>query len=489
MPYGLHLTGALNVDALRTAISAIMERHAILRMRFFESDEGIVLGSIVDTSLISHPLHIHSETINVSKITAALENEGKRVLDLSKGTVFAACLYIVDDGSSLLAITLHHAAADGWSIGIFNRELSQLYNAAMQGVAADLIALPIQYADYAAWQQDYLRSEARIPGANPLIQVMCQYMPKSDISQPKFAGLEMNEMRAGSLAQAKFDLAFHFSDGGEFAIEYMAELFDGATIERFAESLACLLTDALVNPVQSVFGLSMVGKGDLRLLQRFSKGAARPEFLAEPLVHQAFEVIVASSPSKTCLVYGDYELSYLEVNHRANRLAHWLIENGVKQETIVGVMVERSFDLIISILAILKSGGGYLPLDPSYPPERLAIYAEDAKAAIVLTQSHLLTNAAELGGDGALIKAIDTLDLDSYPVINPGYIGRPDLTKEKFVSNPCYDMMSASLPTKLQEHYRIVYRTGDLVRWRTDGNLEFLGECILFKDDFYFVEH
>lgn len=70
-----------------------------------------------------------------------------------------------------------------------------------------------------------------------------------------------------------------------------------------------------------------------------------------------------------------------------------------------------------------------------------------------------------------------------------GYIGRPDLTKEKFVSNPCYDMMSASLPTKLQEHYRIVYRTGDLVRWRTDGNLEFLGECILFKDDFYFVEH
>ncbi|KAL4526178.1 hypothetical protein Ndes2437B_g07434 [Nannochloris sp. 'desiccata'] len=299
----------------------------------------------------------------------------------------------------------------------------------------------------------------------------------------------MNEMRAGSLAQAKFDLAFHFSDGGEFAIEYMAELFDGATIERFAESLACLLTDALVNPVQSVFGLSMVGKGDLRLLQRFSKGAARPEFLAEPLVHQAFEVIVASSPSKTCLVYGDYELSYLEVNHRANRLAHWLIENGVKQESIVGVMVERSFDLIISILAILKSGGGYLPLDPSYPPERLAIYAEDAKAAIVLTQSHLLTNAAELGGDGALIKAIDTLDLDSYPVINPGYIGRPDLTKEKFVSNPCYDMISASLPTKLQEHYRIVYRTGDLVRWRTDGNLEFLGECILFKDDFYFVEH
>jgi non-ribosomal peptide synthetase component F len=61
--------------------------------------------------------------------------------------------------------------------------------------------------------------------------------------------------------------------------------------------------------------------------------------------------------------------------------------------------------------------------------------------------------------------------------ISAGYIGRPDLTEEKFIPNPCYDMMSASLPTKLQEHYRIVYRTGDLVRWRTDGNLEFLGKC------------
>lgn len=434
-------------------------------MRFFESDEGIVLGNILDTSSMPSPLHVYPESIAISEVTAVLEKEKKRVLDLSKGTVLAACLHAVDDGSSLLVITLHHAAADFWSIGVFNRELSQLYNAAMQGGTFDLIALPIQYGDYAAWQQDYLQSEgavkekqfwkstlagvpamlqlptdrprpesptgegrkfsgrlnaelvrqaaqfasqnhinmqsvllaavqvllmrysgqddlvigvptagrdhletrgligyfvntmpvrcaasedttfiklarnasqatiaalahahlplqqivelthaARIPGANPLIQVMCQYMPKNDISQPKFAGLKMTEMRTGSLTQAKFDLAFHFSDGGEFAIEYMAELFDGATIERFAESLACLLTDALNNPVQSVFRLSMLGKEDLKLLQRFSKGAARPEFLAEPLVHQTFEVIVASSPSKTCLVYGENDLSCLEVS-------------------------------------------------------------------------------------------------------------------------------------------------------------------------------
>lgn len=93
--------------------------------------------------------------------------------------------------------------------------------------------------------------------------------------------------------------------------------------------------------------------------------------------------------------------------------------NGVEQEVIVGVMIERSFDLIISILAILKAGGGYLPLDPSYPAERLTMYAEDARAAIVLTQAHLLSNAAELGGDGARIQAIDQLDVSYMPATNP----------------------------------------------------------------------
>jgi non-ribosomal peptide synthetase component F len=163
----------------------------------------------------------------------------------------------------------------------------------------------------------------------------------------------------------------------------------------------------------------MLGREDYRLLQRFSKGAARPDFLEEPLLHQVFETIVASSPGATCLIYGNHEISFLEVNHRANQLAHWLIQNGVKEETIVGVMVERSFDLIISILAILKAGGGYLPLDPSYPPERLAIYAEDAKAAIVLTQAHLLSSAAEIGSDCALIQAVDTIDLSSFHGNNP----------------------------------------------------------------------
>ena len=80
-------------------------------MRYFENDEGIVLGSILDTSSIPHPLEVHPGTIKVSEISAAIEKESKRALDLSKGTIFSACFYAIDDGSSMLAITLHHAAA------------------------------------------------------------------------------------------------------------------------------------------------------------------------------------------------------------------------------------------------------------------------------------------------------------------------------------------------------------------------------------------
>lgn len=159
-----------------------------------------------------------------------------------------------------------------------------------------------------------LTDVARIPGANPLIQVLCQYMPRNDIGMPHFSGLEMDEMLAGSLAQAKFDLAFHFSDRGDYVIEYMSELFDRSTIERIAKSLTCLLTDALQDPAQSVFVLSMIGKEDHGLVQKFSRGAVREEFSAEPLVHQVFERVVTSHPAKACLAYKDEELCFEEVS-------------------------------------------------------------------------------------------------------------------------------------------------------------------------------
>ena len=246
---------------------------------------------------------------------------------------------------------------------------------------------------------------------------MCQYLPTDDIVLPNFEGLSL-ELGVSKIAQAKFDLAFHFSDGESFAIEYMAEMFDSSTVARFASSLMRFLDEAIKDPRKPVATTPMLGENDMILLEQFSPGNIRPEYLSEPLVHQVFESMVASRPDEVCLLFGGRMLTFYEVNVRSNQLAQRLVELGVGKEVIVGVMLDRSFELIISILAILKAGGGYLPLDPGYPIERLTIYVEDAHASIVLTQTHLLSSAQRLAGDNAVVMAVDGLDLSEYSASN-----------------------------------------------------------------------
>jgi amino acid adenylation domain-containing protein len=114
-------------------------------------------------------------------------------------------------------------------------------------------------------------------------------------------------------------------------------------------------------------------------------------------IHQLFEVQVEKTPDAVAVEYELQQLSYRELNQRANQLAHYLIEKGVKPDTLVGVCVERSLDMVISIMGILKAGGAYVPLDPDYPQARLAYMLEDANLTTVLTQSHLKekTNISE----------------------------------------------------------------------------------------------
>lgn len=102
-------------------------------------------------------------------------------------------------------------------------------------------------------------------------------------------------------------------------------------------------------------------------------------------VHHLFETQVARSPDAPALIFGDSELSYAELNRRANRLAHALIRLGAGPETVVGVCLERSFDLVVALLAVLKAGAAYVPIDPDYPPERLALMAAASQAALLIT--------------------------------------------------------------------------------------------------------
>ncbi|WP_156972530.1 condensation domain-containing protein, partial [Nitrosospira sp. NpAV] len=137
---------------------------------------------------------------------------------------------------------------------------------------------------------------------------------------------------------------------------------------------------------------------------------------AEP-VHRLIERQVEACPEAVALIFGDTELSYAELNRRANRLAHRLIALGVGPETRVGIAVERSLEMIVGLLAILKAGGAYVPLDPEYPQERLNYMVTDSGIGLLLTQSHIrarIPHAAQCA-----VLELDTVDVSGEAVGNP----------------------------------------------------------------------
>jgi amino acid adenylation domain-containing protein/non-ribosomal peptide synthase protein (TIGR01720 family) len=134
-------------------------------------------------------------------------------------------------------------------------------------------------------------------------------------------------------------------------------------------------------------------------------------------VHRLIERQVEARPEGIALIFGDTELSYGELNRRANRLAHRLIRLGVEPETRVGIAVERSIDMVVGLLAVLKSGGAYVPLDPEYPQERLAHMAGDSAIELLLTQSHIQSRIPH--PSRCQVLELDVLDLEDEPEGNP----------------------------------------------------------------------
>ena len=137
---------------------------------------------------------------------------------------------------------------------------------------------------------------------------------------------------------------------------------------------------------------------------------------AQP-IHQLIERQAAETPAATALVFEDQSLSYVELNARANQLAHYLIGLGVKPETRVGIAMERSIEMVVGLLAILKAGGAYVPLDPEYPSERLAFIADDSGIELLLTQQHLRESL--LVADGLSVVELDRLDVAHHASTSP----------------------------------------------------------------------
>ncbi len=179
---------------------------------------------------------------------------------------------------------------------------------------------------------------------------------------------------------------------------YDTALFQRSTIERLAEHFATLLESARKNPNARVSQLAVLSEAEQRrLLVEFNETAS--EYPADRCIHELFEQQVEKTPTATALVFEEQRLSYEELNARANQLAHFLIHRGVGPGARVGLCVDRSLDMIVGLLGILKAGGGYVPLSPEHPKARLLAQLTDIQSPVLVTQEKLVAQLPDFDGE------------------------------------------------------------------------------------------
>jgi amino acid adenylation domain-containing protein len=578
--YNVHaafrVQGALDVAALQTALDQVVARHEALRTTFAAPDGQPVqvVGPPRPVALAVVDLTTQPAAEREAACQRCLAAEIRRPFDLTRDLLLRALLVRLGAAEHVLLVAKHHIASDGWSTGVLWRELGLLYAAAAAGRPPALPALPIQYADYAVWQRQWLQGDvlaaqlaywrARLAGApaslelptdrprpaaqtirgghrtrtlppalraalealgrqagatlfmtllaafqtllarytgqeeivvgspiagrtrvetegligffvntlvlrtdlagnppfrellgrvregclgayahqelpfeklveelqparslsqSPLFQVMfiLQNAPRTPLALP---GLTLTPFRIES-GTAKFELSLAVTAteaGLETAAEYNADLFDAATIDRLLGHYQTLLEGIVAAPDRPIGALPLLTAAERHQLL-VAWNATDTAYPRDRRIHELFEAQVARTPDAVALAWADRALTYGELNRRANQLAHYLRHLGVGPETLVGLCLERSPELVIGLLGILKAGGAYVPLDPSYPKDRLAFMLADSRAAVLLTQTGLLTH---LPPHDARPVCLDTAALATYPATNLACAGHAD---------------------------------------------------------------
>ncbi|QBF27507.1 amino acid adenylation domain-containing protein [Pseudomonas tructae] len=229
-------------------------------------------------------------------------------------------------------------------------------------------------------------------GHSPLFQVMFNHQSEGRAERVtrELPGLEIQGLLRDQQT-AQFDLTLETFEAGQqlaAAFTYATDLFDAARIERLARHWQNLLAAIVADPAQPVAELPMLDAQE-RQRSLYDWNATATRYPLEQSIQHLIEAQVARTPQAPALLFGEQVLSYAQLNARANRLAHRLIEQGVGADVLVGIAAERSLEMVIGLLAVLKAGGAYVPLDPEYPQERLAYMFEDSGIALLLTQAPL----------------------------------------------------------------------------------------------------
>lgn len=231
----------------------------------------------------------------------------------------------------------------------------------------------------------------------PFFQVMFN-LQAAQAEEPPRGGLTIMPQDIGN--QTRFDLEFHLwivPEGLTGPLLYNTDLFERATIERMLEHFHTLLEGIVANPDTPLSELSLSTSAERMQVREWS--TSKSEYEREQCVQQLVEVQAARHPERIAVVYGAQQLSYGELDQRANQLAHYLRRHGVGLETRVGILLERSVEFIVALLGILKAGGAYVPLDRAYPKQRLQFMLEDAGVRLLLTshgQPEVATDETEI---------------------------------------------------------------------------------------------
>ena len=558
IPLALRLSGQLNIAAIEFSINEIIQRHEALRTNF-TTQEGQPVQIIASTLnlklLVVDLLYLPESSREIEAQQLAFE-EANRPFNLEREPLVRGTALQLGETEYILVLTMHHIISDGWSLGLFVRELTELYKAFCTGSSPVLPLLPVQYADFAVWQRQWLSGEVlktqlhywkeqlknlpnllqlpadrprkaiqtfqggyyyaafdrelsaklsalskrsgvtlfmtlvaafqvllyRLSGEDDIVvgtpvagrnrqeiegligffvytlvlrtnlggdpcfeellgrvrevalqaythqdlpfeQLVQTLQPTRDLSytplfQVMFAlddalvpAVKLPELTVSSysveIGTAKFDLTLSMentADGLAGVWEYNADIFDKATIARMAGHFQTLLEAIVANPQQKVSSLRLLTEQERHQLLVDWNNTTK-EYPSDKCIHQLFEEQVERSPDAEAVLFEDKQLTYRELNQRANCLAHHLRTLGVGPEVLVGICVERSLEMVVGLLGILKAGGAYVPLDPAYPPERLAFMLEDAQVRVLLTQARLVESLPKHQGS---IVCLDT---------------------------------------------------------------------------------
>jgi len=283
---------------------------------------------------------------------------------------------------------------------------------------------------------------------NPFFQTMFQFQNGAGATL-KLNGLETSRLEVLT-ETAKFDLmlaALEENNLLTLVMEYSTDLFEGQTIERLLSQFGALLEGIVASPDEHISRLPLMSEAERHQILS-SWNATQAEFPERRCIHQLFEEQAGRAPDDVAVVYGSERVTFGELNARANQLAHHLQRLGLGPETRVAICMDRSVDMLVGLLGILKAGCAYVPLEPGFPAERLSFILADSQAQLLLTANRLLTSLPTMAAQ------ILTLDGDAQQIAAESKINPTTTTAADHAAHVIYTSGSTGKPKGVLSAHR-----------------------------------